>query len=240
MSDEERRPVVGRRSRPAKAPLSREAIVSAALEVLERDGFDGLSLRRVAGALDTGAASLYVYIEGLGELHALMLDRTLAAVRLPEDVGLPWRDRLKAIFGSYYEILVSRRGMAQLAMSAISTGPNALRIGEEVAGLLRQGGAGGVEAVLGADLLHMHVTAVVAEKSFWQANGESVDRVRDSLLAIRPEEFPNMVAARDAFLTVDPLERLNWAIDVIIDGIVAGRPLAPRPAATRAGRRKPK
>jgi AcrR family transcriptional regulator len=239
MSDREKRPVVSRRSRPAKAPLSQEAIVSAALEILERDGIDGLSLRRVAGALDTGAASLYVYIKGISELYALMLDRTLGAVRLPEEPGLSWRDRLKAVLGSYHQALVGRRGMAQLAMSVVSTGPNALRLGEDLIGLLKQGGAGDVEAALGVDLLTMHVTAVVAEKSNWQANGESVGRVRDALLAIRPEEFPNMVAARDAFLSGDPLDRLNWAIDVIIDGIVGGRTLTPRPRASRARRSAP-
>lgn len=239
MSDQEKRRATSRRSRPAKAPLSQEAIVSAAFEILERDGIDGLSLRRVAGALDTGAASLYVYIKGLSELYALMMDRTLGAVRFPEEPGLSWRDRLKAVFVSYYQALVSRPGMAQLAMSVISTGPNALRVGEGVIGLLKQGGAGDIEAALGADLLNLQVTAVVAEKNHWQAIGESVGRVSDSLLALRPEEFPNMVAARDAFLSGEPLDKLNWAIDVIIDGIVGGRTLTPRHPASRAGRRIP-
>ena len=43
------------RDRPAKAPLSREVIVSTALHILDQDGLSGLSLRRVAAALDTGA-----------------------------------------------------------------------------------------------------------------------------------------------------------------------------------------
>ena len=64
--------IISRRNRPAKAPLSRDLIVSTALEILERDGLSGLSLRRIATALDTGAASLYVYLANLNELHALI------------------------------------------------------------------------------------------------------------------------------------------------------------------------
>ena len=57
--------IVSRRTRPAKAALSLERIVSTALEILEQEGLSGLSLRRAATALDTGPASLYVYLENL-------------------------------------------------------------------------------------------------------------------------------------------------------------------------------
>jgi AcrR family transcriptional regulator len=50
--------VVSRRARPAKAPLSRDGIVATGLELLSEHGLPGLSLRRIAAALDTGPASL--------------------------------------------------------------------------------------------------------------------------------------------------------------------------------------
>src|SRR4051794_14333618 len=57
-----------RRERPAKPPLSREAIVAAALDIARTEGVEALSMRRVAQALDTGAASLYVYVADRREL----------------------------------------------------------------------------------------------------------------------------------------------------------------------------
>src|SRR5271154_3820303 len=95
MSDKSPREIISRRNRPAKAPLSRDIIFSTALGILEKDGLSGLSLRRVATAMDTGAASLYVYLTNLDELYSLMLDQALAGVKLPEAGSLPWRDRLK-------------------------------------------------------------------------------------------------------------------------------------------------
>ncbi len=64
-------------------------IVSTALHILERDGLSGLSLRRVATALNTGAASLYVYVANLEELHALMLDHALSAMQGPKPAVSP-------------------------------------------------------------------------------------------------------------------------------------------------------
>src|SRR6187431_2684135 len=84
-----------RRDRPAKPALSREAIIEAALTIIGEEGLDALSMRRVAQALDTGPASLYVYVANRDELLALLLDRVAAEVRLPApDDERPWRERL--------------------------------------------------------------------------------------------------------------------------------------------------
>ncbi|MGH8159786.1 MAG: hypothetical protein ACREPQ_16840 [Rhodanobacter sp.] len=58
-----------------KEPLSRDAITVEALRHLATHGSDGMSLRKVATAVDTGPALLYAYVEDLNELQALVLDQ---------------------------------------------------------------------------------------------------------------------------------------------------------------------
>ena len=70
-----------RRDRPAKPALSREAIVDAALAIVREEGIDALSMRRLAQALDTGPASLYVYVANRDALWELLFDAALATVR---------------------------------------------------------------------------------------------------------------------------------------------------------------
>jgi len=53
-------PVRGRRERPAKPPLSREWIVAETITIMRTEGLEKATMRRVAQALDTGPASLYV------------------------------------------------------------------------------------------------------------------------------------------------------------------------------------
>lgn len=123
MSEGTPRSIISRRNRPAKAPLSRKVIVSTALHILEGEGVSGLSLRRIAAALDTGAASLYVYVANLEELHALILDQALAAAQVTEARSLPWRERLKTFLRTYLNVLYNRQGLAQLALSTIACAP---------------------------------------------------------------------------------------------------------------------
>ena len=70
------------RDRPAKAPLSEEAVVDAALAVAKTEGLAAVTMRRVAAELDTGPASLYVYVRNRDELLHAMLDRVAADIPL--------------------------------------------------------------------------------------------------------------------------------------------------------------
>jgi AcrR family transcriptional regulator len=238
MEPDARSEIVSRRNRPAKAPLSREVIVAAALGILEREGAAGLSLRRVAAALDTGAASLYVYLSNLDELHALMLDAALGAVKLPEARALPWRARLRALLLSYLLVLHERRGLAQLALATTACGPNALRIWERLMGLLKEGGVDDLKAAWGVDLLTLYVTSIAAEQNIRRESGQGLERVQKALAAVAAEEFPLLFAAKSALLSGGGRSRAEWALDVIIEGIVGGRPPAAVPRTSAKRRRR--
>src|SRR5919205_3979370 len=86
-----------RRERPAKPPLSRDAIVAAALEIARTEGVDALSMRRVAQALDTGPASLYVYVADRGELHELLFDAAIGTIEIDPIEPRRWREQLKEL-----------------------------------------------------------------------------------------------------------------------------------------------
>jgi AcrR family transcriptional regulator len=212
---------ISRRARPAKAPLSREAIVTTALALLEREGLEGLSLRKVAAALDTGPASLYVYFANLSDLHAEMLDAAFAEVALPQTRKGNWRARLKSLLTSYLMVLYNKRGLAQLAMMQVAGGPHALRIVETMLDILMEGGVLATRAALAVDALLLHVTAVAAEQCNWRDKGTDLERAKTILNSLSPDEFPLLYASRDQFFTSSPKSRFYWALDVIIDGVLA-------------------
>ncbi len=223
VKESELRNVVSRRSRPAKAPLSREVIVATALQILEHDGVSRLSLRRIATALDTGAASLYVYVANLEELHALMLDEALAAVQIPDHDGRLWRERLKALLRDYLQVLYDRQGLAQLALSTIASGPHSLRILEALLSLLKEGGVDDQRAAWGVDLLLLYVTAIAAEQSVRRGSNQALERVESALSGVSEKQFPHVFALKEALLAGGGADRGDWALDVIINGITAGR-----------------
>ena len=222
MTDAAPRNIISRRNRRAKPPLSRDVIVSTALHILEMEGLPGLTLRRIATALDTGPASLYVYVANLDELHALMLDRALERGHLSESRRLPWRDRLKALLRYYFNVLYERQGLAQIALSTIAAGPSSLRIWEMLLSLLQEGGVDDLKAAWGVDLLILYVTAIAAEQSQRREGDESLERVKKALSTVSKDQFPRVFALKKALLAGNGASRNDWALDVIIGGIAGG------------------
>ena len=87
------RPEPPRRRPPA--PLSREAIVDAALRLADAEGLESVSVRRVASELGAGPMRLYGYVGSKDELLALMVDRVYGEIEVPPGSG-DWRAALRA------------------------------------------------------------------------------------------------------------------------------------------------
>jgi AcrR family transcriptional regulator len=81
-----------------KPRFSREQIAAAALAIADAEGFDAVSIRRVAGSLGAGTMSLYRYISAKADLIALMDDAIMGESLIP-DGQLPahWREALAMI-----------------------------------------------------------------------------------------------------------------------------------------------
>src|ERR1700729_4417355 len=94
------------RDRPAKAPLSEDAVVDAALAILKSEGLGAVTMRRVAAALDTGAASLYVYVSGREGLLQAMLDRVTATIELEAPDPSRWRAQLHSLLQRMHRALL--------------------------------------------------------------------------------------------------------------------------------------
>ena len=133
-------PAGSRRERPAKPALTRAGIVEAAMTVMRAEGLDRVTMRRLAQELDTGAASLYVYVRNTAELHAAMLEELLAAVDLsPVTAAGDWAGRLVAVLWSYTSILFDHPGLAQSALVTRPSGPASLRLADGILALLSAG-----------------------------------------------------------------------------------------------------
>lgn len=211
------REVTSRRGGPSKAPPSVDAIVEAAFELLKRDGLEGMTLRKVALALETGAASLYAYVENLEELEALVCDRALAAVKTSPRSG-KWRARFDALVESYVGVLIATPGAAQLALKTIAVGPNGLRILDALLGLFDEAGCDRVTGAWAADLVQLYATSIAAEQTTRSKEHDPVDRALQMLARVTPAQHPHIHAAKDA---LSAHGRFQWALDALIAGILA-------------------
>src|SRR3954471_22237202 len=117
--------------RVERRPLTRDAIVDAALTLLDREGLGGLSMRKLADELGVGAASLYWHVGDKEELLGLLLDRIVGESQVPEPDPEHWQEQVKELGRAMRRLMHSRRDAAQLSMGRVPTGPNSLPVLEK-------------------------------------------------------------------------------------------------------------
>ncbi|MBH0780469.1 TetR/AcrR family transcriptional regulator [Nocardia bovistercoris] len=115
--------------RPVPAPLSRERIIRAAIQLADSDGLPAVSLRKVAAALDVGPMRLYGYIDTKEELLDLMVDAIYGELR---PTGEGWRAMLRSLAETTRQAAHRHEWFADLIGGRPQLGPNALAGGEAV------------------------------------------------------------------------------------------------------------
>ncbi|WP_037065473.1 TetR/AcrR family transcriptional regulator [Pseudonocardia acaciae] len=218
---------VSRRARPAKPPLTRAGIVAAAIEVLDSEGLDGVTMRRLARALDTAAGSLYVYFDNRDELLAAAYDRVLGELALPDpdpETAGDWRAELTDLLLDAITVIGRHGGIARVALGAIPTGPNALALTEVVLGLLARGEVEEQAAAWAVDQLMLYVNAAALEDSTYRRRGAreptEVASLRATYAALPAEQYPNTYRMRAAMTTGSGDQRARWFVETVLTGIV--------------------
>ena len=216
------------RDRPAKPPLSEQAIVDAALAITRAEGLDAVTMRRVASELDTGAASLYVYVANREELLRAMVERVMGTVPLVTPDPARWREQVYEMMRAVRDALEAHPGLSTALHEPQAT-ENVLAGAENIFGVLLAGGLASQDAAWGCDILLLITTASAAEADTRRASGhtteadtrDTVARMHATFTSLPPDRFPLLVRHADELLSGFGDERFRFAIETFLDGLVA-------------------
>jgi AcrR family transcriptional regulator len=198
------------------------------------EGLERLTMRRLAAELDTGPASLYVYLRNMAELHGAILDELIAELRLPEvaEIGERWRGELVGLLTEYTGLLMGYPSLARSVLALRPSGPHYVRLIDVLLGLLHAGGVPVSQAAWGIDLLLQHATATAAEQGTRDeardADGEQYELV-EALREASAGDRPHIAWARAELTSGTGGQRLAWMFDVLIAGVSTVATPAPRP-----------
>ena len=142
-----------RAPRRRRDPITQEMIVETALSILDAEGLDGLSMRRIAEELDTGAASLYWHVGSKDGLLDLLFDHVIGEQEVPGPDPDRWQEQLKEVARTQRATILRHRDIVAVSLGRIPMGPHALRYSEKVLAILRAGGVPDWLAVAGQHLL---------------------------------------------------------------------------------------
>jgi AcrR family transcriptional regulator len=136
--------------------LTRERLVEAALQLIQEEGLESLSMRALAERLDVKAASLYWHVRDRRELVELLADSILETVGRPR-LGGSWRDNVTAVG----DALGRRVGAQKDAGRILLEVPEALARSRPYRDLVTQLQAAGLQAAEAAEVAVMLMTQVI-------------------------------------------------------------------------------
>lgn len=242
-----RRSVWFRDDKPHRPRLSRERIVAAAVSLLDAEGVDGFSMRRLAARLDAGTMSLYAYVASKEDVLDLALDAAMGEVDLHEDsppdtperppedaAGSSWRAVLTRHLTQVRQVMRRHPWVTTLVGTRPLLGPNALARSERFyAALVRADGTldtmGGRLLVAAVSALFSYVHGFTAAENAWRTwvndpTGETeLRRQAQQHLVEHAERYPTL--SRHAQLEDADFDAgFARGLGIILDGIQAQLP----------------
>ena len=214
----------GEADRAERRPLTREAIVDAALALLDREGLAGLSMRKLAQELDAGAASLYWHVGGKEELLGLLLDRIVGETRVPEPDPANWQEQVKEMARETRRLLQRHRDAAQISMGRVPAGPHSMPVLERYLSVLVAAGLPPRVIAYAVDMFALYVGGFAFEESMRAPAGEetaSPEQLRQYFGSLPPDRFPTLVGLADDLTAGDSDERFEFAIELLVRGLEA-------------------
>jgi len=123
-----------------RTPLSAERIVEAAIELVDRERLEALSMRRLGSALGVEAMSLYRHFASKAVLLEAVVGRLLAELILPVPGSARWQDAFRALARDYRQLLLRHPNAIPLLATLQLSNPGALGAAGAVMALLRNAG----------------------------------------------------------------------------------------------------
>ena len=217
-------------------PMSRELVLSTALEIIDRDGVEGLSMRRLGHALGRDPMSLYRYaatkaalLDGVAEL---VLDQ-LTVDTTDDD----WAGQLRTVARAFRRLALAHPHVVPLLVTRPLSTPLALRpLGtlrplEASLELLTRAGFTDVDALhvyrSFFGFLHGHVLNELQE--LVDNPEETDDLLRLGLHRLPLREFPLLRGLAPALATYDGAAEIERGLDILLTGLLAQLPLTAPP-----------
>jgi TetR/AcrR family tetracycline transcriptional repressor len=205
--------------------IDQKLIVQAGLDLLDQEGFDGLTMRNLAKKLGIKAASLYWHVRNKQDLMSLLAEEICAPIREP-DRTQPWSNQLKVLGNEYRQVLLAHRDASRvLTDSGQPTGPNRLRLTEIVLRILLDAGFDHKDAIYAGFMLNDYVVMFVSEETQYP-NFESEVETEDSsndlktrFEVLSQKDFPSLVTLAGEMIDTNTDERFQFGIQVLQNGL---------------------
>jgi AcrR family transcriptional regulator len=192
--------------------LTREVLTGAALRIVDSDGLDALSMRRLGLELGVDPMAAYRHFPSKGTLLDAIVEAVMAEIETNAiDTSFPWQDQLRTLALSYLTTLMAHPNAAPLIATRSLRTAGSLRVVENALQIMTEAGVQLVDAVATIDAIGLLSSGIA------QAASASPELADDRFAWLPPREFPLMTQALEAgALSHELTDLLEFAVNSMI------------------------
>ena len=209
----------------AREKLSRDRIVEAALDIMDREGLDALSMRKVAREVGVEAMSLYHHVTDKDHLLDGVCARVMTDFRIAERDDRPWTERARHGAREWRRVLKSHPNVIALfaERSKPMTDVDALRPMEYALSMIMESGADEREAVQVFNVMGGFIMGFVMMETGQMFTAGALDAEHPDpsvgVTTFPAGQLPCIAAALPHLATCDPDEQFEFGLDLLLGGL---------------------
>jgi TetR/AcrR family transcriptional regulator, tetracycline repressor protein len=207
--------------RTAGAPLEYETVIDEARRLIAERGFEGLTMRRLAERCGVTAMSLYRHVNTKEELLAILADRLLDDLDVPDLTGLSWQDEVAAVFRALHRMWLAHPEFGQIAATQPVDGAVAHRWMERVLAALERAGLTGDQVVDAYDALASYTTGSIQQHAGEKVRAVPAGTRVKRMQGLPEDDYPHVRALADRLVDRSPEEHFEAGLSIILRGISA-------------------
>jgi AcrR family transcriptional regulator len=203
-----------------RAPLSRERVLRAGMELADRKGIEALSMRKLARELSVEAMTLYYYVANKNDLVEGMADLVAAEIELAPDT-LDWKEATRLRAMSAHKVL-ARHHWASPVWMRVMIGPARMRYMDAALGTYRRAGLSPAETELAFHTVENHIVGYTLQESNFPLEADDLATAAREFLEQLPADFPHLAEHVEQHLTHEEVIEsgsFEFGLTLLLDGI---------------------
>ncbi len=199
-----------------RQPLSRERITRAALRIIDEEGPDSLSMRRIAALLDVQAMSLYNHVRNKADVLDLVTDSVTAAMALPDRYEGDWEDGIRLVAHAFRKAALAHPRACELVLSRQFDSPAALRPLECCLNILLGAGFDEATAVHALRVLIAYSVGSLLRETYAATAYPPASFAQTAAARFAESGFPTVAKVAPLLANVDHEAEYAFGVDMLI------------------------
>lgn len=188
--------------------LTREMLVTAALAIVDRDGLDALSMRRLGAELGVDPMAAYRHLPNKEALLDGVVEAVVSEVPLDIDPCLDWRGQLRQLVDANVRTLLAHPNTVPLLAQRPLTTPRSMLLVERALEITSAAGIPLRDAVLAVNSMGMMTAAFALAVTASRERGVTAEQTRSTFAALPAEQFPRVAEAMTTGQFIESYDQL--------------------------------